>query len=343
MREGRPILLLGPCSAESVAKVLLTCSCIQAFAPHAVFRAGLWKPRTSPHAFAGVGEEGIAWLVQVQKEYGMPVATEVVTPEHVQLCVEAGIHHLWIGARTTSNPILVQSLADTLQAINNPAITLYIKNPINPDIDLWIGAIERFRKAGVTNIVAIHRGFSTLYKGEWRNAPMWSIPIETMSRCPDVPMLCDPSHIAGTTQGVEQLAAEAMKIGFDGLMIECHHDPSTALSDANQQLTPEQLQRLLEKLPTYTPHAIPDTTLVQLRKQIDEIDDEIWQLVARRLEVVEAIGEHKKATQMPILQTDRYDDIVQKRIAWAKENGLSEELVRTLMESLHTESVKRQL
>ncbi len=348
MNKYASILLAGPCSVETQEQVMQTAQQIHTFAPHAIFRAGLWKPRTSPNTFAGVGQEGLEWLIQVQQTIGMQVATEVVTPEHIQLCWQAGIHHLWIGARTTANPIMVQALADALRTMNmqeKEQITIYIKNPINPDINLWIGALERFQQAGINHIVAVHRGFSTLYQGEWRNAPMWSVPIELKRRYPNLPLLCDPSHIAGDTKRIEQLAHEAMMIGLDGLMIECHHCPQQAWSDAAQQLTPTDLQALLNNLPKYHQQDDThiDTTLVQLRQQIDEIDNELWQLVVKRLEIAQTIGEYKRTQQMPILQRERYEAILQKRIEWAKEQGLSEDIVRRLMETLHTESVKRQL
>ncbi len=344
-----PILLLGPCSAESELQIWQTASALQQIAPHAIFRAGLWKPRTSPTAFAGVGEKGLSWLLRVQNELHLPVATEVVIPEHITACIEAGITHLWIGARTTANPIMVQALADACQQILTQTpqqpLTLYIKNPINPDIALWVGAIERLQAAGVQQIYAIHRGFSTLYKSEWRNAPIWSIPIELRRRFPNLPIICDPSHITGNANRVHEIATEAMKLGLDGLMIECHHAPEHALSDSQQQLTPTSLQVLLSNLSQRIPSTEPqeDTTLLALRQQIDEIDNELWQLLAQRLNVAQQIGQYKQKHQMPILQRQRYEDILQKRIRWAESHHISEETVRKIMEAIHTESVKRQL
>ncbi len=343
------ILLAGPCSAESEQQVWETASAIQQIAPHAIFRAGLWKPRTSPTAFAGVGEKGLSWLLRVQNELHMHVATEVVIPEHITTCIEAGITHLWIGARTTANPIMMQALADCFQQIlsHNPNLPLvvYIKNPINPEIALWGGAIERLQAAGVQHICAVHRGFSTLYESEWRNTPMWSIPIELHRRFPTLPIICDPSHITGNAVRVRDIAIEAMKLGLNGLMIECHYAPENALSDAEQQITPATLQKLLAELPqrnqvTDTPE---DTTLLALRQQIDEIDNELWQLIAQRLNVAQQIGQYKQANQMPVLQHKRYEEILQKRIQWATHHHISEETVRQIMETIHTESVKRQL
>ncbi len=347
--SGNSILVTGPCSAESEQQVWETASAIQQIAPQAIFRAGLWKPRTSPTAFAGVGETGLTWLLRVQKELQMPVATEVVIPEHITACVEAGITHLWIGARTTANPIMMQALADCFQQVlcEHPDLPLvvYVKNPINPEIALWVGAIERLQAAGVQQICAVHRGFSTLYKSEWRNAPMWSIPIELRRRFPTLPIICDPSHITGDAARVGEVAVEAMKLGLDGLMIECHCAPEQALSDAEQQITPTGLEALLANLPqrNHAADVQEDTTLLSLRQQIDEIDNELWQLIAQRLNVAQQIGEYKQAHQMPILQHKRYEDILQKRIRWAEKHNISNETVRQIMETIHTESVKRQL
>ncbi len=339
------ILIVGPCSAETKEQVFATAQAIQQIAPHAIFRAGLWKPRTDPHAFAGVGAEGLTWLQNIQTQLGIPTATEVVTPEHIRLCIETGIRHLWIGARTTANPILMQSLADALSDYKDEPIYVYIKNPINPDINLWRGAIERIAEAGIQHIIAVHRGFSTLYNTEWRNTPMWSVPIELKRRYPTLPLICDPSHIAGRIEGVQTIAQEALEIGYDGLMIECHNHPQTAWSDAQQQLTPNELKELLNTLAVRANKVSnkQDTTLLALRKQIDEIDDELWQLISRRLDIAESIGTHKRNTQMPILQSNRYEEILFKRIEWAKSHHIEEETVRTLMEVLHTESIKRQL
>ncbi len=337
------ILLLGPCSAETREQVMAAAEAICGFAPRAIFRAGLWKPRTDPQSFAGVGEAGLAWLQEIQARWGMAVATEIATPQHIQQCVAAGVRHLWIGARTTANPIMMQTLADCLSQYTQEDITIYIKNPINPDIALWVGAIERVRQAGIAKIVAVHRGFSTLYDTEWRNAPMWSVPIELKRRYPTLPLICDPSHIAGRAEGVQTIAQEAMEIGYNGLMIECHTTPTEAWSDAQQQLTPAQLQGLLETLAVRRNTTLQDNELLALRKQIDEIDDEIWQLIVRRLEVAEEIGAYKRKQQMPILQSDRYKEILQKRLAWAEEHHIQADSVMKLMEVIHTESVKKQL
>ncbi len=340
-------LLAGPCSAESMEQVWKTAVAIQRIVPSAIFRAGLWKPRTSPTAFSGVGEQGLPWLMRVQNELGMPVATEIATPEHLNLCIEAGISHFWVGARTTANPIMMQALADAFHKIRNQSsnpITVYVKNPINPDINLWLGAIERLQQAGISQIVAVHRGFSTLYNSEWRNAPMWSLPMELRRCMPHLPVICDPSHIAGEADKVGAIAQEALTIGFDGLMVECHYSPTDALSDANQQLTPDSLHALLTQLNQRKNTKITsDTTLLSLRQQIDEIDDELWQLIAKRLQIVHEIGAYKKVQNMPILQSERYENILQRRIRWATQHGISEETVRQLMDAIHTESVKKQL
>ncbi len=334
--------ILGPCSAESEQQVWDTALAIKALVPDAIFRAGLWKPRTNPTAFAGVGETGIPWLVKVQNELGLPVATEVATPEHVATCLAAGIRHLWIGARTTSNPIMVQAIAKEIEK-SLKEITIYIKNPINPDIDLWTGAIERFKAVGVTHIKAVHRGFSTPYANHWRNAPIWSIPMELKRRYPTLPILCDPSHIAGEAAKVSEVAKEAITIGFDGLMIEAHITPEKALSDAQQQLTTAALETLISSLPIRNKETIIDTELAGLRQQIDEIDDALWQLIQQRLEVAQTIGEYKRTHQMAVLQSGRYENLLNRRLSWAKEHNISEATVREIMEAIHTESVKKQI
>ncbi len=339
-------LILGPCSAETEAQVWETAKAIHTLFPKAIFRAGLWKPRTNPHAFAGVGEAGIPWLLRVQKELGMPVATEVATPEHLTLCLGAGINHLWIGARTTANPIIVQALCDTIKEHPTSAFSvqhsafIYIKNPINPDIETWTGTIERFREAGVNNIIAIHRGFSTLAQNEWRNAPMWAIPFELKRRYPTLPIICDPSHIAGHSERVLQVAEQAQRIGFDGLMIECHLHPQEALSDAKQQITPETLKTLDLQ---FKDSQLKESTLIQWREQIDAIDNEIWQLLSHRMEISQQIGEYKREHQIPILHSQRYETILQKRLDWAKEHGISQEAVKQIMAAIHEESVKKQI
>ncbi len=335
------LFILGPCSAESEQQVLATAAVIHDMAPNALFRAGLWKPRTNPGAFSGVGEKGLEWLIKVQDELGMPVATEVATPEHVTLCLNAGIRHLWIGARTTSNPIMVQAIAETIGATNE--VTLYVKNPINPDIALWLGTIERFKEAGVKNIVAVHRGFSTLYSTAWRNAPVWSIPMELKRRYPDLLLLCDPSHIAGEATKVCEIAQEAMTIGYDGLMIECHISPDKALSDAAQQLTPDALGELLQTLPARSKNIATDNELAGLRQQIDEIDDALWQLILQRLDVAQQIGNYKRTHKMTVLQSERYEHILTHRLAWAKEHGVSEDIVRQVLEAIHAASIKKQV
>lgn len=338
----RPLYIAGPCSAETESQVLQIAHALHK-AGICIFRAGLWKPRTHPATFEGVGKDGLIWLQRVQKETGMAVATEVAAAEHVHLCCEAGIDCLWTGARTTASPFLMQEIADSLASLpaeKQPVVM--VKNPVSPDLDLWIGAIERLQRAGLQHIVAVHRGFSTPLAGLLRNQPIWSIPIELRRRMPEIPVICDPSHITGKADLVGTIAQDALNLNFDGLMIECHCNPAEAWSDAPQQLTPAALQALLRHL-HIRQQSEADDTLLALRQEIDETDEQIWQLIRKRLATARAIGRHKAAHNMPVLQSNRYEQLLQKRTAWAKANGISEEAARQVMQILHEESVRVQL
>lgn len=354
------ILLVGPCAAESEQQVVDTAAAILPIAAaHPQFttyyRAGAWKPRTSPTSFQGFGEQAIPWLIKAQTATGLNVVTEVAEPKHLLAAYNAGIRNFWIGARTTANPFLVQSLADTMKELASTSYIqiglgdiekgmFFIKNPISPDIDLWEGAIRRLRDAGINNIVAVHRGFSLGERNAtaYRNAPCWSVPIELRQHCPDLPILCDPSHIAGRRDLVEEVAREAMLLDMDGLMIEVHPHPEEALSDAAQQLTPEALIRLLDALPKVT-SSEPDQELTGLRRQIDEIDDEIWALICRRMEICSEIGRYKAARHLPVLQQNRFESLLKRRRIWARKNGLSTEIVDRIMQAIHEESLGKQL
>lgn len=338
----RPLYIAGPCSAETQEQILQTAHALQQTGIR-IFRAGLWKPRTHPAAFEGVGEKGLAWLKQVQNETGMAVTTEVATAEHVHLCCEAGIDAVWTGARTTANPFLMQQIADALAAYpeqRRPFIM--VKNPVSPDLDLWLGAIERLLKAGIKRIFAVHRGFSTTLSAPLRNQPIWSIPVDLHMRMPDIPILCDPSHIAGRAEWVAEMAQQAIWLNFDGLMIEAHCQPERAWSDAQQQLMPKALQDMLQQL-SFRSGQNEDATLLSLRQQIDEIDEQIWQLISRRLTIARKIGTYKTTHNMPVLQSTRFKQILQKRMAWAKANGISEEAARQITQIIHEEAVRVQM
>ena len=370
----------GPCAAESREQVLTTARQL-ADAGVSVFRAGVWKPRTEPGSFEGVGEEALSWLEEAQAETGIPAATEVATPEHVTLALKHHIRYLWLGARTTTNPFLVQQLADTIKSF--PGLTLLVKNPISPDVRLWKGAIERLQQAGVERVIAVHRGFQTGQPSPYRNAPVWSVPFELKLQMPDIPLLLDPSHIAGKAELVPALAEQAMTLGYDGLMIEAHCCPAEAQTDAEQQLTPAQLRTLLTHLPQRenspqhgsadrselcgdknsklstalpivrqertlnSPHGVivplVGKELTSLRQQLDETDDTLFLLLLQRMQISRRIGAFKREHNMPVLQEKRYAEVLNRRLEWARQNGLDEEVVRRIMDAIHEESCRWQL
>ena len=334
----RPIVIAGPCSAESEEQVMTTAKQL-ADKGCRMFRAGVWKPRTKPGGFEGQGEAALPWLQNVKKTTGMLVATEVATPEHVELALKYGIDILWVGARTSANPFAMQALADSLKGVDVPVL---VKNPVNPDLELWIGALERINQAGITRLAAIHRGFSSYDKKIYRNLPMWQIPIELRRRYPSLPILCDPSHIGGTRELIAPLCQQAMDLGFDGLIVESHCSPDNAWSDAKQQVTPDVLDYILsllvirdEKVTTEGIHA--------LRKQIDELDNQLIELLAKRMRVCREIGQYKKAHNMTVLQTSRYNEILDKRGAQGVLCGMSSEFIRSVFEEVHEESVRQQI
>lgn len=342
--DKKPFLIAGPCSAETREQVLATAEGLKAL-PLALFRAGVWKPRTRPGAFEGVGAAALPWLQEVKETYGMKWAVEVAEPHHLEEALAHGADAVWVGARTTVNPFAVQRLADALRGVSIPVL---VKNPVNPDLELWIGAIERVERAGVPEVAAIHRGFSS-YKSAtpYRNAPTWAIPIELRRRRPDLFILCDPSHIAGKRALVAEVAQKAMDMDYHGLMIETHPRPDEAWSDAAQQLTPVGLKELLEDLVIRSGHAPADTgstlELEHLRSVMDWVDAEILDLLARRMEIGEKIGGVKKVLGMTAFQKGRWADIVETRSARARELRLSEDFILALWEKIHHESVKRQL
>lgn len=334
----RPFVIAGPCSAETEEQVMTTAMQLAAKGCHN-FRAGVWKPRTKPGGFEGHGEKALPWMKRVKNETGMLVGTEVATPEHVELALKYEIDILWIGARTTANPFAMQALADALKGVDVP---VFVKNPVNPDLELWIGAMERLNQAGVKRMAAIHRGFSSFDKKIYRNMPMWQIPIELHRRIPNLPIICDPSHIGGRRELIAPLCQQAMDLGFKGLIVESHCSPDDAWSDAKQQVTPEVLDYILSLL-VIRDGAASTEGISRLRKQIDECDNELMNLLAKRMRVCREIGEYKKEHNMTVLQTNRYNEILQKRGAQGSLCGISPESVAAIFETIHEESVRQQL
>ena len=334
----RPIVIAGPCSAETEEQVLTTAR--QLFKNGIkIFRAGIWKPRTKPGGFEGVGEVGLPWLAHVKEELGMLTSTEVATPAHVEAALQHGIDLLWIGARTVVNPFAMQELAD---ALRGTVIPVLVKNPVNPDLELWIGGLQRLNDAGVRRLGAIHRGFSSYDKRIYRNPPLWHIPIELRRRIPNLPIFGDPSHTGGSRELIAPLCQQAMDLGYDGLIIESHCHPDTAWSDASQQVTPDVLALICEKLVI---REVTDRTenLESMRKQIDECDNALLDLLARRMRICREIGAYKRDHNMTIVQTNRYSEILDKRGAQGSLCGVNARFVRELFELIHEESIAQQV
>lgn len=334
----RPIVIAGPCSAETEEQVMETARGI-ADKGIKLFRAGIWKPRTKPGGFEGIGAEGLQWLKRVKKETGMYVATEVATKDHVFEALKAGIDVLWIGARTTVNPFAVQEIADALKGVDVPVL---IKNPVNPDLELWIGAFQRLYGAGIRRLGAIHRGFSSYDKKMYRNLPLWHIPIELRRRMPNLPIFCDPSHIGGKRELIAPLCQQAMDLSFDGLIIESHCNPDCAWSDASQQITPDVLDYVLNLL-VIRDSSQTTENLAELRRQIDGIDEQLLELLAKRMRISREIGVYKKEHNMPILQSPRYSEILEKRSNMGEQMDLSTDFVKEILKEIHEESVRQQM
>ena len=334
----RPIVIAGPCSAETEEQVMTTARQLAGKGCH-MFRAGVWKPRTKPGGFEGNGEKALPWMKQVKDETGMLTATEVATPEHVELALKYNIDILWVGARTSANPFAMQSLADSLKGVDVPVL---VKNPVNPDLELWIGALERINGAGIKRLGAIHRGFSSYEKKLYRNMPMWQIPIELHRRIPNLPIINDPSHIGGRRDLIAPLCQQAMDLGMDGLIVESHCSPDEAWSDASQQVTPDILDYILSMLVIRDTVAQGDT-LTSLRKDIDELDNELIDLLAKRMRISRKIGEYKKEHDMAIVQTRRYSEILDKRGAQGTLKGIESECIKNIFEHIHEESVRQQM
>jgi chorismate mutase len=341
--KGRPFMIAGPCSAESEQQVMETALGLKALDKVDVFRAGLWKPRTRPNSFEGVGSKGLPWLRKVKQETGLPITTEVANARHVYEALKFGVDMLWIGARTSANPFAVQEIADALKGAD---VSVLIKNPVNPDLDLWIGAMERIHQAGIKKIGMVHRGFSTYEKIRYRNLPQWQIPIELKSRLPEIPMLADPSHISGKAALIHEVSQKAMDLNFDGLMVETHHNPKVALSDAKQQITPEELGQVIEKLVLRNPGPNNNSELNilgDLRTKIDWIDDQLLDLFEQRMEIVKHIGAYKKQNNISILQNSRWEDIIYSSIEKGAQKGLSREFINNTFKAIHQESINHQM
>lgn len=334
----RPLIISGPCSAESEEQVMETARQLSKLGVK-ILRVGIWKPRTKPGGFEGVGEVGLPWLKRVKDELGMYTAVEIANAKHAKAALDGGVDMLWVGARTSANPFSVQEIADALKGVDIPVL---VKNPVNPDLDLWIGAIERLYNAGIRRLGAIHRGFSTYDQKIYRNLPQWHIPIELHRQLPGLPLICDPSHIGGKRELIGPLSQQAMDLNFDGLIIESHCTPDKAWSDAAQQITPDVLGLILE---TLIIRDVTQTTesLTVLRRQIDELDNNLLELLARRMRVSKEIGIYKKEHNMSILQTQRYDEILQNRISQAKQMGMDEDFMKTVLVAIHEESVRHQM
>lgn len=336
--EKRPLIIAGPCSAETEEQVLCVARRLSD-AGVKIFRAGVWKPRTKPGGFEGVGSPALRWLTEARKETGMYMATEVATEKHVYEALKFGINMVWIGARTVANPFAVQEIADTLKGVDIPVL---VKNPVNPDLELWIGALERLYNAGIKRIGAIHRGFSASDKSIYRNLPQWHIPIELKRRFPTLPVICDPSHIGGARNLIQKLSQQAMDLNYTGLIIESHCSPDEAWSDKEQQITPADLKEILANL------VIRDTVqttedLSVLRDQIDDLDNELLRLLAKRMRVSREIGQYKLEHHMPILQTQRYDQILTDRAGQGERMEMSGNFIKQVLEAIHAESVRQQM
>lgn len=334
----RPIVIAGPCSAETEEQLLATATDL-ASSGIKIFRAGIWKPRTKPGGFEGVGEPGLRWLQRVKEETGMYIATEVANSHHVEAALKAGVDIMWLGARTSANPFAVQEIAD---AIAGTDTTVLVKNPINPDLELWIGALQRIYNAGIRRIGAIHRGFSAYGKHLYRNLPQWHIPIELRRRLPQLQLFCDPSHIGGKRELIAPLSQQAMDLGFDGLIVESHCDPDCAWSDKSQQVTPEVLSYILNMLVVRDTQSTTESLAI-LRRQIDTIDNELIELLARRMRVSRDIGQYKKEHNIQVLQAGRYDDVLRSRMKLAEQLDMSGEFMKTVYQAIHEESVRQQI
>ena len=342
LHDRSPFIIAGPCSAETEEQVMQTVKRLVAATDRvSMIRAGAWKPRTRPNSFEGVGAIGLPWIKNAGRAVGLPVSVEVANSGHVELALKNEIDVLWIGARTTVSPFIVQEIAESLRGVDIPVM---IKNPVNPDLELWLGAIERFTAVGIKKIAAIHRGFSTYEKSSYRNPPMWEIPIELRRRYPQIPIIVDPSHMGGTRELIQPLSQQAMDMGFEGLMIETHINPDKAWSDAKQQVTPERLAEILDQIVVRQPHLLSDYhhELYELRSKIDRIDSYIIEMLSERMGISEQIGKFKKETGLAIHQSERWAAIVQRALEEGKTGGLTEDFILKIFQHIHNESIVHQ-
>jgi len=339
--KNKPLIISGPCSAETEEQVMETAIQLSKIPQVKVFRSGIWKPRSRPHGFEGVGEPGLRWLQRVKAETGLLTTTEVATPRHVELALKYGVDILWLGARTVVNPFSIKEVSEAMKGIDNPVL---VKNPVSPDLNLWIGGLERVNKAGITKIAAIHRGFYFFVKSPYRNAPMWEVPIELKRRFPELPIFVDPSHISGKRTMIEEIAQKALDLEMNGLMIESHINPDSALSDAEQQITPDTLRAIIERLKVRKEKGGDafESKLEELRSEIDKIDAELLEILARRLDLVSEIGKYKKENDITILQLKRWQNIIRERLADGTSRGMSKEFLRQMLELVHNESIRIQ-
>ena len=342
MEQKRPLIIAGPCSAESEEQILVTAKALAATGKVDIFRAGVWKPRTKPNTFEGMGEKALPWLVEARKQTGLPLAIEVANTSHVESAMKYDVDIFWIGARTTSNPFSMQEVAEALHGTEK---MVYVKNPMSGDVELWCGGVERLLACGVKNIGLIHRGFSGYGTGDLRNAPMWHLALEMRRRMPELPIICDPSHICGSRAYIKDISQQAADLNYDGFMIESHINPDVALSDAKQQLTPEALASLLDTIKWRAGESSSQsykTMLMSLRDQIDSLDGEILQLLAERMSVAEKIGRIKRDNDVRILQSLRWESIAERTMARSASLGLSTEFLQTLLDAIHVESINHQ-
>ena len=337
-----PLIISGPCSAETEEQLLATAHLLKATGKVSVLRAGIWKPRTRPGEFEGIGSIGLQWLKRAKQETGLPTAVEVATAKHVEEALAAGVDILWIGARSTVNPFTVQEIADALKGVDIPVM---VKNPINPDLSLWIGALERINQAGITKLAAIHRGFSSFEKSAFRNEPMWDLAISLKTLVPDLPIINDPSHICGNRELLPFISQKALDLDMQGLMIESHIDPSVAWTDAKQQVTPSALSEMIDGFVLRKPESKnPDFVdkLAVLREKIDKLDDQIFTKLGERMKIVEQIGEYKRDNDVTILQVSRWDEILHKRTAYGSVLKLEKDFTEKILELIHSESIRKQ-
>ena len=339
--DSSPLIVAGPCSAETEEQVLETARELAKLPQVTVFRSGIWKPRTRPSGFEGVGNTGLEWLQKVRKQTRLLTAVEVANPDHVKVALKYEVDILWIGARTVVNPFSVQEISEVLKGVDIPVM---VKNPLNPDIKIWIGALERLNHVGIRKLIAVHRGFSFFKRTPYRNSPMWEIPIELKQWCPDLPILVDPSHICGETGLLLSVSQKALDLEMNGLMIESHIRPQEALTDKEQQITPAQLKTLLSHLIIREKSGPIDfeNKLEELRSEIDKLDEELIEILARRMDIAEEIGKYKKENNITILQLKRWSQIIRERVLAGEKLGLSREFLLKLLEAVHEESIQRQ-